>query len=639
MLVTRSLAARLVVTGAVFLTIALASIAASLWVTWQLEGGAAAVNEAGRLRMLTYRMAFDASQGRAAALLPQAVGFDRTLSLLRVGDPSRPLFMPASEQSRLELSHVRERWARFSLTPDQHGAAGLVEAIDRLVAAIEQRLAYWTELLRIFHLTMVGLAIGGAVLVMYTSQLLVLAPLRRLGTAIAALRGGDLQARVDPPAAVEFRELALGFNTMADRLQAQYEALEASVQSKTADLQVQQQRMAALYEVSAFIAKADTLDGMARGFVKLLRKVAHADGVALRWSDADNAHYVMLAQDGLPAALVVHEQCLPAGDCHCGQRPAQAARSRVIPIHAGDTSRGHCARVGFQTLLTVPVMQQQHIHGEIDLFYRDKVAADDIDRPLIELLASHLAGGMQGLRAAAIDREDAVSTERTLLAQELHDSIAQSLAFLKIQVQLLRDAQARQSASAVERAVGEIEAGVLESYADVRELLLHFRTRADAEDVEPALRTTLRKFQLQTGIRTEIEVIGHGVALPNDVQIQVLHIVQEALSNVRKHARASLVRLRVEQAPDWRFEVIDDGVGFDTKESIDEGHVGLRIMCERADRIGGELAVRSKPGAGSTVCLALTAKTPATVDQDAPDTQDTETTEDHHAIADPTAGR
>ncbi|HEX7637758.1 MAG TPA: type IV pili methyl-accepting chemotaxis transducer N-terminal domain-containing protein, partial [Burkholderiaceae bacterium] len=91
---TRSLASRLAAAGGAYLVVAVASISLSLWVAWQLEGGAAAVNEAGRLRMLTYRMALDASAGQRAQALARAAAFDRTLELLHTGDPSRPLFVP-----------------------------------------------------------------------------------------------------------------------------------------------------------------------------------------------------------------------------------------------------------------------------------------------------------------------------------------------------------------------------------------------------------------------------------------------------------------------------------------------------------------------------------------------------------------
>jgi two-component system nitrate/nitrite sensor histidine kinase NarX len=158
----------------------------------------------------------------------------------------------------------------------------------------------------------------------------------------------------------------------------------------------------------------------------------------------------------------------------------------------------------------------------------------------------------------------------------------------------------------------EIDTGVRECYGDVRELLVHFRTRANAEDIEPALATTLRKFELQTGLATDLEMNGRGLPLAPDVQIQVLHIVQEALSNVRKHARASQVWLRVEQQPAWVFEVRDDGVGFAAGDgTVDDTHVGLQIMAERAQRLGAALEVRALPGEGCRVRLTL-ADTPAT---------------------------
>jgi len=94
--------------------------------------------------------------------------------------------------------------------------------------------------------------------------------------------------------------------------------------------------------------------------------------------------------------------------------------------------------------------------------------------------------------------------------------------------------------------------------------------------------------------------------LTPDLQIQVLHIVQEALSNVRKHAQATRVWLDVAQQPQWRFEVRDDGVGFAAEHPAgNETHVGLRIMAERAERIGATLDVLSTSGRGTSVVLTL----------------------------------
>jgi len=192
------------------------------------------------------------------------------------------------------------------------------------------------------------------------------------------------------------------------------------------------------------------------------------------------------------------------------------------------------------------------------------------------------------------------------LARELHDSIAQSLAFIKIQVQLMRDAVRSGNSIEIQAILEEIDTGVRESYGDVRELLLHFRTRTNIEDIEPALATTLRKFEHQSGVQTSLTMQGQGMPLSPDLQIQVLHIVQEALSNVRKHAHAAQVSLHVQQQPAWRFEVQDDGIGFNfDNDQLDETHVGLRIMKERAQRIGADLDIVSTPGHGSTIILTL----------------------------------
>lgn len=613
----RTVASKLFAIGLTLLVLALVSIALTLWVSWQLEGGAAAVNEAGRMRMLTYRMALQ-QQGSAAA--QARAGFevlDASLERLRTGEPSRPLFVPWNDGTRASFAAVQAHWQKLrplwanGNSAQRPSAAELDEfvlQIDRFVGAIERSLSRWTDVLRTFQLTMVALAIGSAVALLYTAHLVVFEPLQRLQRLQQGLQrvsDGDFSARVTLDSGDEFSQLAEGFNRMAGHLQALYGELEAKVAEKTERLEVKRLRLSALYEVSAFIARAETLPVLAQGFASLVRRIAHADAVAVRWSDEANERYLMLATDGLPEVLAQDEQCLPSGDCHCGQ-PAADARLRVIPLRVEASAQGGpCARLGYRTLLSLPVSVHHRMLGEVDLFFHQAVTLGDEERSLYETLASHLASGIESLRAAALEKESAVSHERTLLAQELHDSIAQSLAFLKMQVALLRDAMARQDRSGMEDTVRELDTGVRESYADVRELLLHFRTRASEEDIGAALRTTLSKFEHQSGVHAQLTSEGHGVALPADVQIQVLHIVQEALSNVRKHAQAGEVRLHVRQSPFWSFEIADDGCGFDPGENRGEMHVGLRIMRERAQRIGAQVSVRSRPGAGTTVVLSL----------------------------------
>jgi two-component system nitrate/nitrite sensor histidine kinase NarX len=612
------LGAKLALVATPFLLAALCSIAVLVWMSLQLEGGAASVNQAGRMRMQAYRMMLSLSAGDARALPQRVAEFDRSLALLRNGDPERPLFVPWDDLVRQRFTTVEQDWLRYreraagvptaAATPAALGAATstFVSHIDALVDGIEAHLSRWTSLMHLLQLALMALAVVGAGVLLYTGYRFVLEPVGLLKQAIRRLQGGDLGARVECTTTDEFGALGAGFNDMAGQLQSMYRNLEARVQQKTAQLEEKHERLESLLEVTNLVTRAVTLDDLATGFSQRIVRIARADGVALRWSDEANRSFLMLASLGLPPAMVDAEHCLTAGDCHCAA-PSAIGGARVIPIRAMQPARmRHCAKAGFETVVSIPIRLHDRLMGEVDLFFHAQVEVAEPERSLLEALTVQLAGAMENLRLNALGLEAAVSQERSFLARELHDSIAQSLAFLKIQVQLMRDALADGDAAQVQHVLGEIDLGVRESYGDVRELLMHFRTRANAEDIEPALMTTLRKFEHQTGLKTALQIQGDGLPLTPDTQIQVLHIVQEALSNVRKHAGASQVWLDVQKQPQWRLEVRDDGRGFAGPGlRQDETHVGLRIMAERAERLGADLDVLSTPERGTSVVLTL----------------------------------
>ena len=331
--------------------------------------------------------------------------------------------------------------------------------------------------------------------------------------------------------------------------------------------------------MTSLVGSATTLQGLTQGFVQRVSEVAKADGAALRWSDETNERYLMLASEGLPQSMLEAEHCVRAGDCHCGTSGSSTA-VRVIPIGEANPARlPHCRRAGFETIVSVPIRLHERLMGEVDLFFHAQCDVTAPERSLLEALTAHLAAAMDNIRLLSLEKEAAVSQERSFIARELHDSIAQSLAFLKIQVQLMQDALDQRNPQQAQSVLQEIDAGVRESYADVRELLVHFRTRASAEDIEPALQTTLRKFEQQTGIPATLHMQGNALPLAPDLQIQVLHILQEALSNVRKHAGATQVWLNVRQQPLWRFEVRDDGAGEVQRRALDGGVAGAAGTC------------------------------------------------------------
>ena len=134
---------------------------------------------------------------------------------------------------------------------------------------------------------------------------------------------------------------------------------------------------------------------------------------------------------------------------------------------------------------------------------------------------------------------------------------------------------------------------------------MHFRTRVGNADLETAVRSALEKFEGQTGIRACFSHRGSVPGLSPEHVLQAMHIVQESLSNVRKHAKASRVDVELVCDGECMLQICDDGIGFDAARDAGDTHVGLRIMRERAHRIGAELVLESEPGQGTRVRLVM----------------------------------
>jgi two-component system nitrate/nitrite sensor histidine kinase NarX len=318
----------------------------------------------------------------------------------------------------------------------------------------------------------------------------------------------------------------------------------------------------------------------------------------------------LMTHEGLSDEFVANEGQLNCGECLCGEvfqssRPAAFATANPPE---GMRLRS-CIREGFATATAFSILYDKQRLGVYNLYFRRPQALSEQEIHLLETLGHHLGVAIENQRLKSREKELAVSEERNLLAQELHDSIAQGLAFLNIQVQLLQDSLRKGKADEAMQTAGQLREGVQESYDDVRELLVHFRTRVHQSDLDSAINAALEKFEGQTGIQTEFERIGATTPLPPTDEIQIMHIVQESLSNIRKHAKARHVRVTVRQELGTsKVMVEDDGIGFDPQNDpncLSDRHVGLKIMRERAHRIGGECRITSNPGQGSCVILSL----------------------------------
>lgn len=636
------LSTRIISLSLAVLLVVLGMISGTLWLSWKLEGAGAAINDAGSLRMRANRVAIELAMAHAQrdnALAMQVQALDSTLAQLRRGNPSRPLFLPDEPAIHAQLARVTQDWhtqlrpiamaGADSTAPARYIAAlpGFVAQADKLVGMIEHDSARKTDLLRLSQTALALMACVGTVAVIYLLYLWIILPVLRLQDGLRRMAAREFSLRLPVETRDEFGTLSEGFNRMAGELQGLYRDLEARVAQKTAELERQNRDLETLYDMAAFLNQASDAETMARGFLARVMLQFDAEGGSVRVLDPRQGRMHLLASAGLPAALAEAASCAAADACHCGD----ATRQAVVTITDLRGMQGAtamldgtpCARNGFQALAAFRIESQRGATGVFALHFRAPRALPASDRQLLETLGQHLGTALEHLRLSATARQLAVVEERNLVAQGLHDSIAQGLNYLNLQVQLLDDAVARDDLAESREIVPMLRHGVEESYQDVRELLNNFRSRLGGGELRPAVEDTVARFRRQCRTEATLTIdeqadgIGAGGRpLSPEQQLQVLFILQEALSNVRKHALAAHVTVALSHGRDFRLVVEDDGEGFDPAELATraDAHIGLNIMRERAARLGAQLHVQAAPGCGVRIELVLLRRAPQTTE-------------------------
>lgn len=285
------------------------------------------------------------------------------------------------------------------------------------------------------------------------------------------------------------------------------------------------------------------------------------------------------------------EVCRDAA-CKCVQllddREEPVSRLRAIPLHHGDHACG---------VLTLFGCSDRDVHP--DLF------------AMLPALSELLGIALEHCRMSEEKLLASLTQERHLLANEIHDALAQNLASARMRTSLLRHAVQAQDSRRADAYLGEIDDSLSVAHARVRELITHFRTEMDARGLLPALESTINELAELGGIRIVFNNRVRALDLNADQEIQVFYIVREALTNAVKHSGANHVSVSLARWSDrYEIEVEDNGVGIEEHDSGQHGHFGLNIMRERAHRIGGEVVLESLPGRGTRVRLSFPAPSP-----------------------------
>lgn len=623
------LSTRIVSASLAALMLVLAMIAGTLWLSWQLEGAGAAINDTGSLRMRASQIGvaiIEARNGHADMLQPQVDDMDATLGALHKGDAQRPLFLPSDTDILNQFNAVGIAWhtrLKPSIAVDMAlppGAASVylshlpdfITQADQLVRMIEQSNAHKTTLLRLSQFALAVMACVGTLAMIYLLYLWIILPVMRLQDGLQRVAAHEFTTRLTVETRDEFGLLAGGYNRMAEELQGLYADLASRVAQKTEQLAAQNRELAALYDITAFLNVSSDIHALCQGFLLRVVEQFGAAGGSIRVMDPDGERLHLIATVGLPAHLEEAEQCIRTDACLCGQ----ATQQEVVLVHdfrraprGGNAQTAlPCQREGYTTVAVFRIMTQQTVLGTFSLHMRNHRELPANDLRLLDTLGQHIGIALENLRLQAKATQLAVVEERNLVAQGLHDSIAQGLNFLNLQVQMLDAAVRDANLAEAREIVPLLRCGVEESYQDVRELLVNFRSKLESGELRPEVEQTLARFARQTGIVPSLHYQeADGAPLPADQQLQVLFILQEALSNVRKHAMASRVDVTITNGRDFELRVQDDGRGYDAREVAERNqtHVGLNIMRERAAYLLAQLELHSRPGEGASVTLRL----------------------------------
>jgi two-component system, NarL family, nitrate/nitrite sensor histidine kinase NarX len=259
------------------------------------------------------------------------------------------------------------------------------------------------------------------------------------------------------------------------------------------------------------------------------------------------------------------------------------------------------------TIFAIPVRYNVRTHGVINLYSRNNEQLPAETHRLWITAGEHLGQALDKFFEDAEQKQRLIQNERNIIANELHDSLAQTLASLRFQVRVLDQALQPSGEFSTINSIEQVEHGLDEAYTDLRELIAHCRIPVAKQGLIPSIKRVVEKFREETDIHILLQCECRKPDIPANMEMNVYRIVQESLTNIRKHADAHIVRVLLQCDDDGNYLILieNDGKGFDKKAIQSEAgkHLGLTIMKERARYLGGKLKIDSEPDEGTRIEL------------------------------------
>ncbi len=578
--------------------LAIVSMFTTVFMSDGAQFDAQAVNVAGSLRMQTYRIhsVMQDSPGDIETINQLVDEFDLTLNtgvlvnqqaLWDNGDIAKHHAIVANNWNEQVKPLIQTNLASpsNSNTSSLEVFNKLVEDIELLVVAYQKYAEINIANIRLVQSlalfsTLILIAIAMMIVHRHIEQ-----PLSKLTSVARQIGQGDFTARAEETGKGELALLARTINKMSGSLYRSKSQLEEQIKRKTRKLTRSNQSLELLFQVSR---RLNEVEPGSVDFQPLLNKLADVTGV----KDLDLC--IMTAQGTGPYEhLMSSEKTIPD---KCQQQLCHDCTEHDSLFPPVNGQMKYQLNIG-----------DQH-YGVLVVSLDEGSILEDWQHQLFEAIAEQVANGLSMKHQNEQRRRIALMNERTVIARELHDSLAQALSYLKIQVTRLQRLQQKESAQEqIDQVIDELKNGLGAAYSELRELLTTFRLKLDGQGIKAALEQTISQLQNRSDdFSFTLNYHVSNIPFTPQEEIHLLQIAREATQNAFYHSQGSNIEIGItsNSLSEVILTVKDNGIGI-PEDPNKLNHYGLAIMKERSRNLDGELSVKRNDERGTTVMFSF----------------------------------
>ena len=564
---------------AVIITLGLLSMISSMLVTESLNGDAAQINKAGALRMQAVRIS-------RAYFIDQSVSKEKVRAEIHTFNlnlthlfQGKQLENKDHEDVGLQYRTILGAWQQINaqsirvkqLSPEQlieliKSYDQFVNELDKLVSLLQLESEKRLSLLRLIQGITLMLVIAVASFVLFKLNRTLIGPLKQLVNVAEQAGKGNFDIKASYNRNDELGVLAHTINQMSDELKLTYQEFEYRVSNKTQQLSRTNQSLDVLYRAARNLA-----------------------GYTL--SEQDSASYQIDHQiiDELVEILGFGKIKLEVND--------SKQNNLIIDVYVNNTIDNIC--FNYQKF---PLEKQSRLFGYLVWELPKGKEVKDWQQQILQAMADIIATAIELDQKRTSENRLVIVEERAVIARELHDSLAQSLSYLKVQMSLLtRKMQKQLPQEQVEETIEDIKEGLNSAYLQLRELLTTFRLKLDDPAIKNSLQSTITEFSAKCQFSIEFDYQLPQSYLSANQEIHLLQIVREALSNIHRHAVATKAGVSIKlENNKVKVQIWDNGSGLPDSLS-EQGHLGIGIMQERAKSLNTEIYIGARTTSGTVV--------------------------------------